>query len=111
MSTTKHLYNVTISVNEEAKDAWLSWMLDEHLKDMLATGCFLGFRFCQLQADGAEGPTYTVQYELASTEDMTRYERDFAPALRNKSAERFGNKALAYRSHMTVLAQGSLRNQ
>ena len=110
MNTT-YLYNVTISVEPEAQAAWLQWMLEEHLRDMLGTGCFLGFRFCELQADGVQGPTYTVQYELASSDDFDRYEKEFAPEMRQKGLEKFGTKALAFRTTMRVMAQGSLRDQ
>lgn len=105
------LYNVTISVDPEVQASWLSWMLEEHLRDMLGTGCFLGFRFSELSADGVDGPTYTVQYELASQADFSRYESDHAPAMRQKGLEKFGTKALAFRSTMRVLAQGALRDQ
>ena len=110
MNTT-HLYNVTISVEPEVQAAWLQWMLEEHLRDMLSTGCFLGFRFCELQADGVQSPTYTVQYELASSDDFDRYEREFAPEMRQKGLEKWGTKALAFRTTMRVMAQGSLRDQ
>ena len=55
--------------------------------------------------------TYTVQYELASQADFSRYESDHAPAMRQKGLEKFGTKALAFRSTMRVLAQGALRDQ
>ena len=110
MNTTL-LYNVTISVEPEIQAEWLQWMLQEHLREMLGTGCFLGFRFCELQADGVQGPTYTVQYELASSEDLQRYEQEFAPHMRQKGVDRFGIKALAFRTQMRVVAQGSLRDQ
>ena len=110
METTL-LYNVTISVEPEVQTEWLQWMLNAHLREMLGTGCFLGFRFCELLSDEVQGPTYTVQYELASSEDFERYERDFAPEMRQQGLDRFGTKALAFRTHMRVLAQGSLRDQ
>ena len=105
------LYNVTLSVEPEVHAEWLQWMLKEHLRDMLGTGCFLGFRFSELNADGVQGPTYTVQYELADQADLDRYEQEFAPELRQKGLEHFGNKVLAFRTHMRVLAQGSMRDQ
>ena len=46
-------------------------MPEQHLR-IMGTGCH--FRLCELQADGVQGPTYTVQYELASSDDFDRYE-------------------------------------
>jgi hypothetical protein len=111
MPGTHIIYNVTISVDETHKSNWIRWMLDEHLREMMGTGCFLGFRFCELHTEQDLGPTYTVQYELASKEDLDTYEQKFAPEMRSKGAQKFGEKALAFRSTMTVLAKGELRNQ
>ena len=89
----------------------MNWMLDEHLREMMGTGCFLGFRFCELHTEQDLGPTYTVQYELASQEDLERYKQNFAQKMQAKGAQLFGEKALAFRSTMTVLAKGELRDQ
>lgn len=111
MSKINLIYNVTVSVEPEVQEAWLSWMLKDHLRDMLATGCFLGFRFCELQTTEDTGPTYTVQYELASDEDFQQYEQEFAPSMRAKGQELFGTKALAFRTTMKLIAHGALRDQ
>ena len=86
-------------------------MLEVHLREMLATGCFLGFRFSELRGPEDAGPTYTVQYELASAEDLERYEKEFAPTMRDKGVQAFGTKALAFRTTMRVIAAGALRDQ
>jgi len=111
MPKTHIIYNVTISVEENQNSNWLNWMLNEHLRDMMGTGCFLGFRFCELHTEQDLGPTYTVQYELASKEDLDRYEQKFAANMRAKGGQKFGDEALAFRSTMTVLAKGELRDQ
>lgn len=111
MEGIQHVYNVTVSVEPAIQSEWLSWMLNEHLREMLSTGCFLGFRFSELKTDEGMGPTYSVQYELASESDLDRYEREFAPAMRQKSLKRFGTQALAFRTTMRVLAHGQLRDQ
>ena len=111
MSKTHVIYNVTVSVEPAIQAQWLSWMLEVHLREMLATGCFLGFRFSELQGAEDAGPTYTVQYELASSEDLERYEQEFAPAMRAKGVKAFGAQALAFRTTMRVIAAGALRDQ
>ena len=111
MTETHVIYNVTVSVDPPIQAQWLSWMLEVHLREMLATGCFLGFRFSELQGPEDAGPTYTVQYELASAEDLDRYETDVAPTMRDKGLQAFGTKALAFRTTMRVIAAGALREQ
>jgi hypothetical protein len=111
MENSNLIYNVTVSVDEKIQSDWISWMLNGHLRDMLSTGCFLGFTFSELHTDAEMGPTYTVQYELASPADFERYEKEFAQQMRQKGAEVFGKKALAYRSTMRIIAKGQLRDQ
>ncbi|MGB0509910.1 MAG: DUF4286 family protein [Flavobacteriales bacterium] len=108
---THVIYNVTVSVEPDIQAQWLSWMLEVHLRDMLATGCFLGFRFSELSGAEDMGPTYTIQYELAGPEDLERYEKEHAPAMRQKGQALFGTRALAFRTTMRVIAAGSLRDQ
>lgn len=111
MPETHLIYNVTVSVEDKVHSDWISWMLDEHLREMLGTGCFLGFTFSKLHTEEEMGPTYTVQYELATQADFERYEQEYAPAMRQKGAERFGNQALAFRTTMSIIAKGQLRDQ
>lgn len=112
MGAKTHLiYNVTVSVESDVQAQWLSWMLEVHLREMLATGCFLGFRLSELQGAEDAGPTYTIQYELASQEDFNRYESEFAPAMRERGTKAFGRQALAFRTTMRVIASGALRDQ
>lgn len=111
MPETHLIYNVTVSVDKEVQSNWISWMLDEHLREMLGTGCFLGFTFSELHTESDMGPTYTVQYELASRSDFERYEREYAPQMRKKGSSLFGTKALAFRTTMSIIAKGQLRDQ
>jgi len=108
---THIIYNVTVNVEPAIQTKWMDWMLEVHLREMLATGCFLGFRFSELQGAEDTGPTFTAQYELASQEDFDRYEREFAPAMRKKGIKAFGTQALAFRTTMRVIAAGALRDQ
>lgn len=89
----------------------MKWMLDDHLREMLGTGCFLGFQFCQLHTEEGMDPTFTVQYTLKGQEDFDRYEREFAPAMREKGKALFGERALAFRTTMSVIANGQLQDQ
>ena len=54
------IYNVTINVEESVHSAWLTYMKENHIPDVLNTGCFTGFTFCRIlstQSD-EEGMTY-----------------------------------------------------
>ena len=34
------IYNVTVKVDWSIHDAWVQWMLNEHMPEMIKTGCF-----------------------------------------------------------------------
>jgi len=98
------IYNVTIKVDHSIAEAWLAWMKNEHLPGMMQTGCFTGFRMARiLEVDDAEGPTYTVQYELASKADYNRYLEIHASRMRNLSYQKWGEGFIAFRSLMQLV--------
>ena len=61
------IYNVTTKLHHAIHQAWLSWMKETHIPEVLATGCFEKFQLARiLETDEEEGPTYAVQYYAAS---------------------------------------------
>lgn len=98
------IYNVTVKVSKGIAREWLSWLQEEHVPEVVATGCFSGARVVQLlEIDEDEGPTYAIQYTAPSQEDYERYISDFASGMREKSFEKWGNNFIAFRTVMKVL--------
>ncbi|MFY7965640.1 MAG: DUF4286 family protein [Chitinophagaceae bacterium] len=57
------IYNVTIKLNWSIHEAWVKWMKEQHLNDVMATECFTKYQFTRLlEIDEDEGPTYCIQY-------------------------------------------------
>jgi hypothetical protein len=80
------LYEVEVSL-EVAADAaaFVGWMRDEHVPQVLASGCFARARVC-VSEDGAR---FKTVYEAADAAALARYLKDFAPPLREHFARRF----------------------
>jgi hypothetical protein len=98
------IYNVTIKVDRSIAPAWLQWLRQIHIPEVLATGCFQSHRVVQLlEVDESEGPTYAIQYEAASKADYNRYISLHAEGLRQKSYEQWGERFIAFRSVMQVV--------
>lgn len=101
---SKILYNVTVLVAHEAVESWKKYMIESHILDVMNTGCFDGFKLNKLKyIDEKDGITFAVQYVVKSEEDFEKYNRDFAPALQQDHKEKFGEKALAFRTVMDIL--------
>lgn len=99
------LYNVTCHLSESMLDEWLDWMLETHIPEVMATGCFTDYRVMRLlnNAGDDEGVNIAIQYTAGSLADYERYRDQFAPALQQKTRERYGENVLAYRSLLEVL--------
>lgn len=55
------IYNVTSKVDWSIAEAWLSWMLNEHLPEVLNTGYFHKHQIAKLiDIDENEGPLHIL---------------------------------------------------
>lgn len=98
------LYNVTVKPEAPIADAWLAWLQQEHIPDMIHTGCFTHATVLRLlEVDETDGPTYAVQYHADSKALYNRYIREFADEMRNRGYQKWGNRFVAYRSVMQVV--------
>ncbi len=98
------IYNVTVKVDESIKPEWLAWLKGEHIPDMVATGCFTHAVILQLlEVDNSEGPTFAIQYHSESKGLYNNYIENHAPAMRQKSFDKWGDKFIAFRSVMQVV--------
>jgi hypothetical protein len=98
------IYNVTIKVEHTIADKWLTWLKEEHIPDVIGTGCFTHATVLHLfEADDTEGITYAVQYHTESKALYNHYIEKYAVEMRNKGAAKWGNQFIAFRSVMQVV--------
>ena len=98
------VYNVTIKVNNSIREEWLAWLKEEHIPEVINTGCFTKATVLQLlEVDDTEGPTYAIQYQAESKALYNQYIEKFAGILRQKSYDKWGDKFIAFRSLMRVV--------
>ena len=59
-----YIYNVTIKVDHAIAKEWLRWLKQEHIPEILATGCFTEATILELLENvDEEGATFAVQYK------------------------------------------------
>lgn len=98
------IYNVTIKLDESIHAAWLEWLQQIHIPEVIATGCFTKASILRLvEVDDSEGPTYAVQYHAESKALYNRYIENHAPEMRQRSFDKWGNRFVAFRSVMQVV--------
>ncbi|MEO7174610.1 MAG: DUF4286 family protein [Saprospiraceae bacterium] len=99
------IYSVTIQIDPDVERDWLSWMKNVHIPEVMATGCFVENRFCQLIepiVDPDMGTTYNIQYSCQDQAAFDQYQSQYAPALQQDHRERYEGYFVVFR---TVLEQ------
>ncbi|MGB4846171.1 MAG: DUF4286 family protein [Ferruginibacter sp.] len=98
------IYNVTIKVHHSISTEWLQWLKEEHIPDVIKTGCFTNAVILRLlEVDDSEGPTYAVQYHAESKGLYNNYIENHAAQMRQKGYDRWADKFIAFRSVMQVV--------
>jgi hypothetical protein len=85
-------YEVSVEVAERVAPEFVEYMMSRHVHEVFATGCFVNASF----ATAGEGHFRTV-YEAAGREDLDRYLRDHADALRRDFLDRFPHSVVVSR--------------
>lgn len=98
------IYNVTSKIDWSIHEQWVQWMQGEHMPEVVATGCFTQSQLLRLlETDEEEGPTYMAQYFAENKEQHENYIETFAPLLRQKGLDKWGNGFISFRSLMEVV--------
>ena len=98
------IYNVTTKVSRDIAAAWLIWLNEEHIPDLVQTGCFTHAVILHLiESDDDEGITYAVQYYSATKTLYSSYIENFSEEMRKKAINKWGNKFISFRTLMEVV--------
>ena len=98
------IYNITIKVEWAIAEDWENWMRNEHIPEILHTGCFNKYQFVRLlEIDETEGPTYAAQYFASQLSNYDDYLQHFAQNFRLKAKEKWGQRYVDFRTLMQVI--------
>lgn len=104
MSESKIIYNVTIQVEHEIAEEWLSWMKEVHIPDVMATGMFESYQIARIIKDSPEGINYAVQYICQDMKTLHQYQIKHAQKLQAEHTDRYKGKFVAFRTLMEIVA-------
>ena len=98
------IYNVTVKISWSIQDAWLRWMQQEHIPDVVGTGCFTHAQLVRLlEIDEKDGPTYAAQYFAPTKSDYNRYIELYSSVMRQKAFDLWEEQFVAFRTLMQVV--------
>lgn len=98
------LYSVTVSIDQNVANEWITWMRETHVPEVMATGCFIESKICRLiNAEEDGGLTYSFQYLAKDQAEYDRYQNNFAKALQKDHSDKYAGKFAAFRTLLHVL--------
>lgn len=97
------LYNVTIILEEEIHEAWLNWLKQEYLVQVMDTGCFVSYRVLKVLDSPNEGLTYCIQYIADSNEKYREYLSSYENNQMNHVPNQFLNKFVVFTTLMEYI--------
>ncbi len=97
------IYNVTVSIDEDIHEEWVSWMKSIHIPEVLGTGMFVESRFTRVIGEEEGGKTYSIQYLCESMDIYEKYQSDFAPDLQKSHNDKYAGKFAAFRTLLNVV--------
>jgi hypothetical protein len=98
------IYNITTLVEGSVRDAWLTWLTDVHIPEIMSSDCFLRYQVLRvLDADESQGYTYALQFFAEDREACERFSSQFAPGLEKANNRLWGEKCVSFRTLMEVV--------
>jgi hypothetical protein len=93
------IYEVTATVAADQAAEFEKYMADEHIPEVLATGCFAAAYF----AKEGNGNQYTTAYHVNTPEDLQRYLNQHTAKLRDDFFQRFGDSVKTFRRILDIV--------
>jgi hypothetical protein len=92
------VFNVTTIIEESIQAEYLTFMQQEHMPMVMATGAFISNNLFLLTEPQNEGITYCAQYITDSEQKLIDYRANHSPQLQVHFKEKFEGKYVAFRS-------------
>jgi len=99
-------YNVTTKLDRDIEVEWINWMKKVHIPEILNTKKFLEVKLLKLILDDPKTPsTYAAQYCSSSKFLLNNHLKNYASVLRIKTIEKFGERALSFRTKLELISE------
>lgn len=98
-----YIYNVTVNIDAAVHDEWLKYMKEQHIPDVMETGCFIENRIVKVMNVDDVGHTYSFQYTFNTMDDMERYQKEHAPRLQAEVKSKYADKFAAFRTLLEII--------
>jgi len=97
------IYNVTVLIDYATEEEWVKWMKEIHIPEVMATNCFIEYKFCKILAESEGGNSYSIQYSAENRDILDKYSEEFSTELQQKHKAKFDGKFVAFRTLLEVI--------
>ena len=98
------VYNVTTIIDKSIQAEYLTFMQQEHIPLVMATGAFTSSNLFLLTEPENEGITYCAQYITDNEQKLIDYRTNHSPKLQVHFKEKFEGKYVAFRSVLHLVS-------
>jgi len=97
------VYNETVIVDEAIHRQWLSWMQQQYIPRVMATGHFSRYTMLNVLDSPNEGVTYCVQYFADSHNEYAKFAEAHLPQLQALHLQQFENQFVLFNTLMQTV--------
>jgi hypothetical protein len=77
-----HVFNISFQILPSMVSTWENWMKSSFIPMIVATECFVDYKFYEIAVDNDQAPTYTLQLYAITPEMQVSFEETlFTPIL------------------------------
>jgi hypothetical protein len=98
MNPAAVIYEVRVSVKAELRNAYEAYMTEQHIPDLMKTGCFVEASF-----ESYDDGEYQMRYSSRSREELECYLREHAARLRQDLTSHFPDGITLSRREWNVI--------
>ncbi|MBO9571188.1 MAG: DUF4286 family protein [Chitinophagaceae bacterium] len=98
------IFNITTKISWEVHEQWKTWLINEQVPQILATGLFEQYQLVHLyEMDDEDGPTYALQLYSSSQDNLDSYRTDHIHRFEKKERDLWGDSFVSFHSVMRVI--------
>lgn len=102
--TSGILFNITMQVEEQFLDEWLTWIQHEHIPATMGTGCFIKHQVLRLMIeDDLAEPTYAIQYFASSIYKFKQFDSVFREQLLKNISDKWDKQVMFFTTTMEIV--------
>ena len=94
------IHSLSYLVETALIDAWMKWMKEVNIPQMMQTGCFTQVKMMELlDPPSMEGTaTFSIQYQMASMDTYLLFQEKYADHFDQLRTDTFQEKCLAFQT-------------